>query len=142
MALFPRLAANVAVLDRMMGPMGALGAAADAASAATADAERQHCELLEKVRRGSADQVNLLLRQTACQLAQGFRLLGAAPLSGSLAPAPAVAAVGCTASAVVPPAPSPDDNSDDDDSDYEADSDDDDDSKESSVDSGVKDDEV
>jgi hypothetical protein len=144
-ALFPRLAANVAALDRMMGPVGTPGAAANAASAATAataDAERRHCKLLEEVRCGNADQANLLLRQTARQLAQGFCLLSVAPLSGAPAPAPAVAAAGRAPSAVVPPVLGPDNTSDNDDSDYEADSDNNNDSEESSDDNGVEDDEV
>ncbi len=60
-ALFPRLATNIAVLNRMMGSVGPRGAAAYTASTATADAERQHRELLEEVCRGKTNQVNLLL---------------------------------------------------------------------------------
>ncbi len=141
-ALFPHLAANIAMPDCMMGPVGAPGAAADAASAATADAERRHCELLEEVRCGNVDQANLLLRHMARQLTQGFRLLGVTSLSGAPAPTPAVAAAGHAPSAIVPPAPGPDDASDDNDSDYETDSDDNNDSKESSEDSGIEDDKV
>ncbi len=141
--LFPRLAANITALDCIMGPVGTPGAAPDTASAATADAEGQYCELLEEVRHGNADQTNLLLQQTACQLTQGFRLLVVAPLSDAPATAPAVAAAGHAPSAVVPPAPGPDDARDDDDSDHEADSEDNDDnSKESGDNSGVEDDEV
>jgi hypothetical protein len=61
-ALFPCLAANIVVLNRMMGPVGAPGAAANTARTATADAERWHRELLEEVHRSNVDQANLLLR--------------------------------------------------------------------------------
>ncbi len=55
MAPFPRLAANVATLDRLMGPVGTPSTAADAASAATADAEWRHRELLKEICRGNTD---------------------------------------------------------------------------------------
>jgi hypothetical protein len=141
-ALLYRLAANVAALDCMMGPVGSPGAAADAASAATADDDRQHHKLLEEVYCGNADQVNLLLWQTARQLAQGFRLRGVAPLSGTPAPVPVITAAGRAPSTVVPPVPCPDNASNNNDSDYEANSDDDDNNEESGDNSGIKDDEV
>jgi hypothetical protein len=59
-----------------MGLMGTLIAVV----AATADDDWQHYELLEKVHQSNLSQANLLLRHTACQLAQGFRLLGIAYL--------------------------------------------------------------
>ncbi len=87
LVLFPFLAANVAALDRLLGPLSAR----DTAAAAAADAERRHRELLGEIRRANADQVNLLLRQTARQLAQGFRLLGVALPPGAVVPAAAPA---------------------------------------------------
>ncbi len=141
-ALFPCPAANVTTLDGMMGPMSVPGVAAVTASAATADAKQRHCELLEEVRHGNAGQADLLLRQTACQLAQGFCLLGIALLSVTPVTGPAVAAAGREPSAVVPPTHGPVDASNNDNSDHEADRDDDDDNEESGNDSGVEDDEV
>ncbi len=55
--MFPRFVANVAALDRLLGPLTAPGTAADAERAA----EWQHQELMEEVRRGQRDLADLLL---------------------------------------------------------------------------------
>jgi hypothetical protein len=69
--MFPRFAANVAALDRFLGPLTAPSTAADAEHAA----ERRHQELMEEVRRGQRDLADLLLEHMHRLLARALRPL-------------------------------------------------------------------
>ncbi len=72
--MFPRFAANVAALDRLLGPLTAPSTTADTERAA----ERRHQELMEEVRRGQRDLAYLLLEHLRRLLAQALRPLGVA----------------------------------------------------------------
>ncbi len=72
--MFPRFAANVAALDRLLGPLTAPGTAADAERAV----ERRHRELMEEVRRGQRDLADLLLEHLRRLLARALCPLGVA----------------------------------------------------------------
>jgi hypothetical protein len=72
--MFPHFAANVAALDRLLGPFTALGTAADAERAV----ERPHRELMEEICRGQRDLANLLLEHLRYLLAWALCLLGVA----------------------------------------------------------------
>jgi cobalamin biosynthesis protein CbiG len=80
--MFPRYVANVAALDRLLGPLTAPGTAADTERAA----ERRHQELVEEVRRGRRDLADLPLEHLRCLLARALRRLGVAVLR--MAPVP------------------------------------------------------
>jgi hypothetical protein len=84
--MFPCFAANVAALDRLLGPLTAPCTAADAERAA----ERRHLELMEEVRRGQRDLADLLLEHLHCLLAQALPPLGVAVLH--VAPVPSASA--------------------------------------------------
>jgi hypothetical protein len=72
--LFPFLAANVAALDCLLGPLSAPNAEA----AASAAAEQRHREVMEEIRRGHTDLANLLLAHLGRMLGQALRPLGLA----------------------------------------------------------------
>jgi hypothetical protein len=72
--MFPRFAANMAALDRLLGPLTTPGTAADAERAA----ERRHRELMEEVHRGQRDLADLLLEHLRRLLARALRPLGVA----------------------------------------------------------------
>ncbi len=72
--MFSHFAANVAALDRLLGPLTAPGTAADAERAA----EQRHRELMEEVRRDQRDLADLLLEHLRRLLAQALRPLGVA----------------------------------------------------------------
>jgi hypothetical protein len=84
--LFPFLAANVAALDRPLGPLSAPNAEA----AASAAAEWRQREVMEEIRWGHTDLANLLLAHLGCMLSQALRPLGlAVPRAARMPSAPA-----------------------------------------------------
>ncbi len=72
--MFPRFAANVAVLDRLLGPLTATSTAADAERAV----EWRHRELMEEIRRGQRDLADPLLEHLRHLLARVLHPLGVA----------------------------------------------------------------
>ncbi len=72
--MFPCFAANVAALDRLLGPLIAPGTAADAERAA----EWRHQELMVEVCRGQRDLADLLLEHLRRLLARVLHPLGVA----------------------------------------------------------------
>jgi hypothetical protein len=80
--LFPFLAANVAALDRLLGPISAPNAKA----AASAAAKRRHREVMEEICRGHTDLANLLLAHLGRMLGQDLCPRGLAILRAARVP--------------------------------------------------------
>ncbi len=88
LVMFPCFAANMAALDRLLGPLTASSTAADTERAA----ERRHQELMKEVRRGQRDLVDLLLEHLRRLLARALCPLGVAvPCVAPMPSAPACA---------------------------------------------------